>query len=81
MLSTDKVFALVEALQNLDDAELVRTFPIASSPTLARIALATAASKIPTDPAELDGLLDAGIRFLGGLRSDMALLEPPAVSS
>ena len=69
--STEKVLVQLEHLANMPDEDL-SSLPV-PAPT-ARLLLAAASQKVPTDHQELDVLLERGARALLQLRSDQAPL-------
>ena len=70
MTSVEKVRQLVTQALNYTDADLAEILPFPVGAGLIRMGIGAIEERLPTDPAELDGLIDKGLQFLGGLRSD-----------
>ena len=71
MTSTEKVWGLIEYLQESEDEELAEAFPIKGLPVgVARGALAMLGDQLPKTPDELDAFLTQVADFCSGLRSD-----------
>jgi hypothetical protein len=71
--STEKLLDFIDLLSDHDDDELAQMFPV--PPGIARMALAAASARIPTDPAMLDEWALAAAAWCLQHRSD----EAPAV--
>lgn len=52
------------------DSELADALPFGVPAGAIRMMLATAEDQLPSDPVELDALIDRGLAFLQSLRSD-----------
>lgn len=76
MTSTEKVWGLLEHLQDSEDDELAEAFPISLPPTILRGALVMAGDQLPHSPEELDSFLASVSEFCLALRSD----EPASVA-
>jgi hypothetical protein len=78
--STEKVFDMLERLEDFDDEILAQTLPV--PPSVARMAIAAAGARVPTDPAVLDDWAIRVAVFCLELRSDDAppysILQPEA---
>lgn len=70
MNSTDKIYALLEFLQDQDDNELADAIQLPLPPAFARGALMAVAGNLPADPAELDRFLTDVSQFCLSLCSD-----------
>jgi hypothetical protein len=70
MTSTEKVWSLIEYLQDSEDEELAEAIPIKAPVGIVRGALAMAGDTLPNTPAELDEFLTQVGSFCLGLRSD-----------
>ncbi|MFL5910774.1 MAG: hypothetical protein ACJ768_09440 [Gaiellaceae bacterium] len=68
--STDKLYDLLEQLDALDDDVLAEQLPV--PPMVARMAIAAASARVPSDPALLDEWALKGAMFCLGFRSDDA---------
>lgn len=71
MDSTEKLLAFIEQLEDRDDAELQQIAPV--PPSIARMALAAASSRVPSDAGMLDDWAEQAARFCLSMRSDDAL--------
>ncbi|HWE10554.1 MAG TPA: hypothetical protein VG325_14475 [Solirubrobacteraceae bacterium] len=72
MKSTEKVWEVLERLQDSEDDELEDAIPIGMPPAIIRSGLAMVGSQVPKDPAELDEFLTGVGDFCHSLRSDAA---------
>ncbi len=80
MNSTQKVYGLLEELQDCEDEELREAIPLKGVPIpMARGALAAVAGMLPDDPLELDGFLEQVSTFCLSIRSDERLPEDQRV--
>lgn len=77
MNSTEKVWMIVEQLQDTEDSELREQLGLGEfPPSVLRFVLAGAAEQLPDDPNRCDEMLEQFANFLLSLRSD----EEPAVT-
>jgi hypothetical protein len=70
MTSHEKVFALLEALQDEEDGEIAQALPVGLPVPAIRAALVMIAGTLPADAVELDRWLEQLGMFCLGLRSD-----------
>jgi hypothetical protein len=73
MDSTEKLLAFLEQLEDRDDDELQQIAPV--PPSIARMAIAAASSRVPNDAAALDEWAEQAARFCLSMRSDAHALE------
>lgn len=79
MTSYEKILALIDSVQGMNDPELADAFPLDLIPVpLVRAALVAIEPQIPSDPVELDGWLERIAEFCQTMRSDD---EIPAIAA
>lgn len=70
MNSTEKVWTIVEQLQDSEDSEIAEALPLGLPAPILRGALLMITDQIPQDPAALDEFLSQVGDFCHSLRSD-----------
>lgn len=70
MDSTEKLIAFLEQLDERPDSELAQILPVPVS--IARMAIAAASARVPTDATQLDEWALAAAQFCLGIRGDDA---------